>query len=289
MTSAEHSKFVMAAQQREQDLLTDQHANETIETVIHRSDHSPSHASAPLQTMAPPGIDMGSESGSLELSDSPDKTVGDHRKRRGSVKGRERSPRRTPSTGSRSNRSDSGSRKPPASRTSSVRPGGPTPRNSRPSSRTRASVTPWADDKQAVHRKVVINASEPFGPGFAKGVALQLQADREHMEVLKLAIEGLFLAQQQQSIDLGVDSKRIETTVESVTKLKSACKAHAEQTDERFQWIHENVSPRSPRSSTKLHLDSLTLASRALKPHWPRTWSWWRASTRCAPKKVSTS
>ena len=72
---------------------------------------------------------------------------------------------------------------------------------------------------------------------------MQPQADHEHMEVLKLAIEGLFLAQQQQSIDLGVDSKRIETTVESVTKLKSACKAHAEQTDERFQWIHENVKP----------------------------------------------
>jgi hypothetical protein len=83
MTTREHSKFVMAAQQREQDLLKDPQANEKDEIKeieIHRSDHPSSHASAPLGTMAPPGIDMGSESGSLELSDSPDK-AGDRKRR----------------------------------------------------------------------------------------------------------------------------------------------------------------------------------------------------------------
>ena len=208
---------------------------------IHRSDHSPSHASAPLQTMAPPGIDMGSGSGSLELSDSPDKT-GD-RKRRGTAKSRDRSPRRAPSASGRTNRSDSGSRRPPASRTSSVRPGGPTPRTSRASSRKRSGVTPRADDLQAVHRKVAIDTGEPFGPNFAKGIALQMQADREHMEVLKLAIEGLFVTQQQQGIDLSAQLKHINVVAESTVKLKAACKTHAEQTDDRFTWIHENVKP----------------------------------------------
>ena len=142
MTSAEHSKFVMAAQQREQDdskhLLKDPQA-ETNELEIHRSDLSSAHSSAPPQTMAPPGIEMASDSRSVDLLASPDKTG--ERKHRGAAKSRERSPRRARSASGRSGRSDSGSRKPPASRTSSVKAGGPTPRSSRPSSRAPRGVT----------------------------------------------------------------------------------------------------------------------------------------------------
>ena len=244
MTSADLSKdnfkFIMASQ-REQELLKDPQAKEKNETIDPPIGSLSLPSSASL-AMAPPGIEMGSESGSLELSDSPDKN-GD-RKRRGGDKSRERSPRRTPSA---SGRSDSGSRRPPASRSSSVKPGGPTPRStprtSRASSRKRSGATPWADDLQAVHRKVAIDTGEPFGPNFAKGIALQMQADREHMEVLKLAIEGLFVTQQQQGIDLSAQLKHINVVAESSVKLKSACKTHAEQTDERFTWIHENVKP----------------------------------------------
>ena len=95
MTSADNFKFVMAAQQREQELLKDPQAKEKNETIDPSIGSLPLPSSAPLQTMAPLGVDMGSESGSLELSDSPDKN-GD-RKRRGADKGRERSPRRAPS------------------------------------------------------------------------------------------------------------------------------------------------------------------------------------------------
>ena len=187
MSSAEDNFKLIMAPQREQELLKDPQAKEKNETIDPPIGSLSLPSSASLQAMAPPGIEMGSESGSLELSDSPDKN-GD-RKRRGADKSRERSPRRAPSA---SGRSDSGSRRPPASRTSSVKPGGPTPRTSRASSRKRSGATPWADDLQAVHRKVAIDTGEPFGLNFAKGIALQMQADREHMEVLKLAIEGLF-------------------------------------------------------------------------------------------------
>ena len=111
-------------------------------------------------------------------------------------------------------------------------------------------TTPWRDDVEATHRKIMIDPAEPIGPAFARGVALQLQADREHMEVLKVAIEGLFLSQQQQMTDATAESKRGKSTEDNVSKLKSACKVHAEQVDERFQqteerftWIHENVKP----------------------------------------------
>ena len=70
------------------------------------------------------------------------------------------------------------------------------------------------------------------------------------MEVLKIAIEGLFMSQQQQMADATADTKRGKSTADNVSKLKSACKIHAEQVDERFQqteerftWIHENVKP----------------------------------------------
>ena len=134
--------------------------------------------------MAPPGIDMGSNDGSLDLSDSPDKA---DRKRRAVAGERGRSPRRAASSaGRRSNRSDSGSRRPPASRTSSVRLGGLTPRASTPrtprsASRGLGQKTPCPDEVQAFHRRVVMDSSEPFGPNFAKAVALQMEADREHM------------------------------------------------------------------------------------------------------------
>ena len=65
-----------------------------------------------------------------------------------------------------------------------------------------------------------MDASEPFGPGFAQGVALQLQADREHMKAFKLAIGDLFPAQQRhlhRSIDLGAQSKRVTATAEATT------------------------------------------------------------------------
>ena len=111
-------------------------------------------------------------------------------------------------------------------------------------------TTPWRDDVEATHRKIMIDPAEPIGPAFARGIALQLQADREHMEVLKVAIEGLFLSQQQQMTDATAESKRGKSTEDNVSKLKSACKVHAEQIDERFQqteerftWIHENVKP----------------------------------------------
>ena len=106
MTSHEHSKFVMAAQQREQSLLTYPQANEKNEAAIHRSDHPSHHALAAIETMPPPGIDMGSNDGSLGLSGSPD-NVGD-RKRRAVANERDRSPRRAAITGRRSNRSIAG-------------------------------------------------------------------------------------------------------------------------------------------------------------------------------------
>ena len=62
-------------------------------------------------------------------------------------------------------------------------------------------MTPWRDDVEATHRRIMIDPGEPIGATFARGIALQLQADREHMEVLKTAIEGLFLSQQQQMAD----------------------------------------------------------------------------------------
>lgn len=104
-------KFVMAAQLAQQSELLDPSANGKHEIAIRSDLPSPSAA---MDAM-PPGSEMGRESGSLDLSDSPEE---DGRQRRTvtSLPDRDRSPRR-------SSGSASGSRRPPsdASRTSSVR------------------------------------------------------------------------------------------------------------------------------------------------------------------------
>ena len=72
-----------------------------------------------------------------------------------------------------------------------------------------------------------MDSNEPFGPNFAKAVALQMEADREHMEVLKQAVESLFPVQQQHSIDMSEEAKRGNAKDENILKLKAACKTHA--------------------------------------------------------------
>lgn len=132
----------------------------------------------------PPGLPADTHSdGSLGLSDSPGKE--DRKRVRWST------PRKS----------------------SSQHPGGPSPRTSRAASRAsprsaaegppdrgrsprrrfRFDATPWPD-VAATLRRIMIDRSEPIGPAFARGVALQLHADREHMEMLKAAIGGLFLS-----------------------------------------------------------------------------------------------
>ena len=63
------------------------------------------------------------------------------------------------------------------------------------------------------------------------------------MEVLKIAIGGLFMSQQQQMAEATSEANKTKNTAENVLKLKVACKTHAEQSDDRFTWIHKNVKP----------------------------------------------
>jgi len=176
MQTHENSEFVMAAQQRNAGNANDPRNEKNDRDRSDRSDRG-GIIFPPPATM-PPGVDVSDalSDASLGLSASPGK--GDHSRKR--------------PTSARAGR--------PPSRTSSQRPGGPSPATSRASSRNstvrggpspdrsksprrraRSRLTPWRDDVEATHRKIMIYPAEPIGPSFARGVALQLQADREHM------------------------------------------------------------------------------------------------------------
>lgn len=108
-----------------------------------------------------------------------------------------------------SDRNRSGSRSGSVKRSSDA--GGRPPRG-RPDS-------PWDDDLRAVHRRV----QYPDDPNASVQTALQAlqrqsEADRDHMAMLKHAIETIYVSQRQQMVDVtsaAQRSDRIEGTITS--------------------------------------------------------------------------
>jgi len=96
-----------------------------------------------------------------------------------------------------------------SSRTASVKrgnagTGGRPPRGS--------ADSPWDDDRRAVHRRVQF-PDNPHASVESALQALQLQseADREHMGMLKNAIEGIYYAQRQQMADFTAAAQRADS------------------------------------------------------------------------------
>ena len=69
--------------------------------------------------------------------------------------------------------------------------------------------SPWPDDKRAVHRRIKLDVEAPINTSIGE-IVKQLDADREHMAMLKAACEGLYNAQLATARDLTLATQRAD-------------------------------------------------------------------------------
>lgn len=111
------------------------------------------------------------------------------------------------------------------------------------------------------------------------------------MGILKVAVGGIFMPEQQQVADATSEAKRGATTTERVLKLKAACKAHSEQVDGRFVWIRGTIkfTMMSRIHGTTRRRSCSRRALPASRQLWPRPFSSYRGFGPHGPVGASRS
>ena len=119
-------------------------------------------------------------------------------------------------------------------------PGRP-PRSSDP------EASPWPDDRKAIHRRIAVDkdASTTY---FLQGVARQLDADREHMAMLKEAVVGIYQAQRKEMSDQTALSQRLDRIELRADQDRLA---HAKRLSELASGVPEEIDKRIALDSVK--------------------------------------